>query len=58
MTSKKDDDDHGFIGPNKLLKCACCKQMGHSTQDCEKDPNFKTHATDVDLEEVRIAANS
>lgn len=32
--------------------------MGHSTQDCEKDPNFKTHATDVDLEEVRIAANS
>ena len=25
------------------VKCGCCKQFGHKTNDCVKDPNFKTN---------------
>ena len=26
----------------KQVKCLCCKEFGHLTQLCEKDPNIKT----------------
>lgn len=25
-----------------MRKCMCCKELGHKTQDCPKDPNLKT----------------
>jgi|DEB0MinimDraft_12_1074336.scaffolds.fasta_scaffold19958_3 hypothetical protein len=35
----------------KLMRCQCCKQIGHNIDDCPRDPNLKTKAdphVDVD----------
>lgn len=29
-------------------RCLCCKQFGHFTKDCPKDPNIKTQIHPVD----------
>lgn len=31
------DDDY-----QKKVKCLCCKEKGHTTNTCSKDPNIKT----------------
>jgi len=28
----------------KLIRCMCCKELGHSIEVCPKDPNLKTKA--------------
>ena len=33
------------------LKCMCCKEIGHLTKDCPRDPNLKTHVTDLTYQE-------
>lgn len=47
VTQKDTDDesDKDLMNPadNDLTrKCMCCKELGHKTQDCPRDPNLKT----------------
>lgn len=37
----------------KFMRCACCKEIGHSIEKCPRDPNLKTLASG-DLETKRI----
>ena len=37
----------------KNLKCACCKELGHSISNCTKDPNIITFG-DLEEESERI----
>ena len=37
----------------KLKRCACCKQQGHSAENCAHDPNLRT-TTDISEDEIRI----
>lgn len=43
--SREDDLEYDIkkngVG-NKNMKCVCCKEFGHSIENCAKDPNFKT----------------
>lgn len=34
-------------------KCICCKEQGHSAEECPKDPNFRS-AFDLSDEEERL----
>lgn len=38
----------------KLIRCMCCKELGHSIEVCPKDPNLKTKA-DHETEQERIS---
>ena len=35
------------------MRCTCCRELGHSNNDCPRDPNIKT-LEDVDDELIRI----
>lgn len=35
------------------MKCKCCKEIGHSIENCARDPNIKTKS-DIDEEFSRI----
>lgn len=35
------------------MRCTCCRELGHSNNDCPRDPNLKTNE-DVDDELIRI----
>ncbi len=50
---KEDDEDQEIVVQDKLLKCQCCKELGHVMQDCPKDPNLKTKQN-LDNEQTRI----
>ena len=44
--SKEDDSDDEGRGRGKNdnsanFKCLCCKEVGHSIDDCPRDPNLK-----------------
>ena len=52
----EDEKDPAFedeVGKLKALKCYCCKEKGHKTENCPKDPNFR-HNQDADKESLRI----
>ena len=36
------------------MRCQCCKELGHDTADCPRDPNFKTDFENVNDENKRI----
>ena len=42
----EEDSDDPFGAKNdekqKNLKCTCCKELGHSIEECTRDPNLKT----------------
>lgn len=48
--SKEDEDDEEDEHDREqnkqkqmsLVRCQCCKEMGHMIDDCPRDPNFKT----------------
>ena len=47
--SKDEDDDEenpdaadGDSKNDKYVRCACCKEIGHSIEECTRDPNIKT----------------
>ena len=49
----EDDDDTNDENGQKNMKnqrCQCCKQIGHSIDQCERDPNMKTISTKEDIE--------
>lgn len=48
----EDDDkqDHGAQKNLKQQRCLCCKQIGHSIEQCERDPNMKTINNKEDME--------
>ena len=58
---KEDDDiedlyqqnEESKQNKNKKIKCYCCKEVGHLTSDCLRDPNIKTFK-DVEVEVERI----
>ena len=35
-------DDDGIPVTNQKLKCHCCKEIGHLSNQCIRDPNLKT----------------
>lgn len=37
----------------KYMKCMCCKELGHSIENCNRDPNIKT-LTDPVQDEIRV----
>lgn len=37
----------------KYMKCMCCKELGHSIENCDRDPNLKTSANTA-LDDIRI----
>ena len=58
--SKDDDEDEDDEGNQdadqkngKYIRCICCKEIGHSIDDCTRDPNIKTNAK-ADQEFMRI----
>ena len=50
--SKDDEDDDEMNDEQegdksqskKYVRCTCCKEVGHTINDCMRDPNIKTHA--------------
>lgn len=34
----------GDIKNGKYIRCLCCKEIGHSIENCTRDPNLKTNA--------------
>ena len=55
--SKDDEEDENKVENEKVklknTKCFCCKESGHITANCHRDPNLKTNA-DSHAELVRI----
>ena len=52
----EDDEEENLKSRAKLLKsirCQCCKQLGHTIENCPRDPNIKTNEI-PDLENQRI----
>ena len=42
---EEDDDENKMfkqVAHSKNQKCMCCKELGHTIQDCRRDPNMKT----------------
>ena len=37
----------------KLVRCFCCKEIGHSIEKCTRDPNFKTNS-EITEELIRL----
>ena len=37
----------------RFARCLCCKEIGHSIEKCDRDPNFKT-SSDVAEEQKRL----
>lgn len=38
-----DDEDDNNNGQGNNVRCLCCKAVGHTIKQCERDPNFKTN---------------
>ena len=44
---KNDEEDEALLNieeakeKNKALKCFCCKEKGHKTENCDRDPNIR-----------------
>jgi len=37
----------------KLVRCMCCKELGHNIEVCPRDPNYKTKAdNEAELERI------
>ena len=52
---EEDEDTGNVLESNKLnMKCRCCKEIGHSIENCPRDPNIKTLKTDIELDYQRI----
>ena len=54
--SKEDEDeyDDGLEQANSAqVRCLCCKEVGHTTEQCPRDPNIRSKA-DTDEEFSRI----
>lgn len=56
---KEEDDEFlkdnvGEDGTAKFERCLCCKELGHKTECCSRDPNMKT-GTDAYQESARIS---
>jgi Zinc knuckle len=43
--------------PGKVIKCYCCKQLGHLIKDCKLDPNLKT-THNISDDEIRVMSAS
>ena len=42
---EEDDDENKMfkqVAHSKNQKCMCCKELGHTIQECHRDPNMKT----------------
>jgi hypothetical protein len=57
----KDEDEIDGLGQNEqaplLQKCSCCKQTGHTAEECERDPNLLTRkrsSTQIEKDAERI----
>ena len=51
----KDDEEDEAADPNakeesqknqKNVRCLCCKEVGHKTTDCPREPNLRTNPKD------------
>ena len=42
----------------RLIRCYCCKQLGHAIEHCQLDPNYKTNTQDMTADEIRVTEMS
>ena len=51
-----DDEVHNDEIDLSLIKCMCCKERGHKTEDCPQEPNIRTnvHASAEDSRVKKI----
>ena len=53
----EEENEEGYLNAQELanlVRCMCCKELGHSIETCPRDPNFKTKA-DNEVEHDRIS---
>ena len=43
-TQTKEELEENAERMKKYVKCTCCREIGHSMENCQRDPNFKTLA--------------
>lgn len=48
-----EENDEAKEQSKKYVRCTCCKETGHSINECQRDPNFKTGAK-IEQEFIRI----
>lgn len=46
-----EDKEMRKLKMQRYARCLCCKEMGHSIENCDKDPNFKTKEAAEDSEQ-------
>lgn len=56
-SSKEEEDEteenHLNKNDQKLVRCMCCKELGHAIDVCPRDPNYKTKAdNEIELERI------
>lgn len=49
----EEEGAEGSAKNDKLMRCQCCKQLGHKIQNCQLDPNLKTTG-DISEDEIRL----
>jgi hypothetical protein len=51
---KTKEEVESLIGQQlRNVRCFCCKEIGHTTSNCQRDPNFKTKA-DIETDAGRL----
>jgi len=56
MKDDDEDDEQDQEQNARRLKCLCCKQIGHLSVDCPRDPNLKTVTMNsIGEEEQRVS---
>lgn len=57
-STRDDKGNEGEASPGQLkqVKCLCCKEYGHQSEECPKDPNYRSNF-DVQEEDARLVNN-
>lgn len=50
-----DDDQNEWL--KKQRRCMCCKQLGHTIENCQRDPNIKTGKQNEIVSEMERLSN-
>ena len=57
--SKEDEDEDGLdveikSKNNSKIRCHCCKELGHTIEECPRDPNIRSKVdTELDYERIQ-----
>ena len=42
ITKGEGDEEEGITDQVAIIKCYICKELGHLSAECDKDPNYRT----------------